>query len=228
MGALERHIWIYESPYYQDLLEKANLYNPTELVTSGTSLEIQYVCINRALLPCQLIDSYFAPNVLARTNGQVDIQISSFPELGIAGPDPLSLVADGTLAMAHVYSGYIAGELPELEIQNLWGVYPNREISYKSQTSMHSELEEMVLAEAGGVILNHNWLSGVDQFFFCNEKITSLDDFKGEKTRAHSATIADWLEGMCAGAQFVAFSEVYTAFERGILDCVVTGADPAY
>ena len=33
---------------------------------------------------------------------------------------------------------------------------------------------------------------------------------------------------MGAEAQFVAFAEVYTALERGILDCGVTGADPAY
>jgi TRAP-type C4-dicarboxylate transport system substrate-binding protein len=33
---------------------------------------------------------------------------------------------------------------------------------------------------------------------------------------------------MGAQAQFVAFAEVYTALERGILDCGVTGADPAY
>ena len=154
--------------------------------------------------------------------------MSSFPELGLAGPDTLSLVGDGTLAMAHIYGGYVAGHLPAIEVQVLWGAYPSHEITYKSQTSMHPELEAIVLAETGGVVVNHNWFSGVDQYFFCHDKIESMADFKGLKTRSHSAALSDWINGMGAQAQFVAFSEVYTALERGILDCGVTGADPAY
>ena len=140
----------------------------------------------------------------------------------------MTLVADGTLAMAQVYSGYIAGELPAIEIVTLWGVYPDNEITYKSQVSLLEDLEKLVLDETGGVVINHNWFSGVEQYFFCKERIDTLEDFKGKKTRSHSAALSDWINGMGAAAQFVAFAEVYTALERGILDCGVTGADPAY
>ncbi len=139
----------------------------------------------------------------------------------------LTLVADGTLAMAQVYSGYIAGELPAIEILTLWGVYPDNEITYKSQVSLLEELENLVLDETGGVVINHNWFSGVEQYFFCKDRIDTLEDFKGKKTRSHSAALSDWINGMGAAAQFVAFAEVYTALERGILDCGGTGADPA-
>ena len=44
------------------------------------------------------------------------------------------------------------------------------------------------------------------------------------KMRSHGTTLTDWIEGMGANAQFVAFSEVYTALERGILDAGVSGA----
>jgi len=228
LDSLQRHQYIYESDYYQGLVERANFANPTQLTSTGVSVEIQHACINRALLPCKLIENFWIPNLTERTNGQLELVVSSFPELGLAGPDTLSLVGDGTLAMAHIYTGYVAGELPAIEVQTLWGVYPNHEITYKSQTSMHPELEAMVLSETGGVVVNHNWFSGVDQFFFCNEKILSMDDFNGLKTRSHSAALSDWINGMGAQAQFVAFSEVYTALERGILDCGVTGADPAF
>ena len=226
--ALERHMYLYEHPFYEDLLEKANYTNPTELVSSGEEHVIQHACVNRALLPCVLVENFLAPNLYDRTNGQVEIQITSFPELGIAGPDVLTLVADGTLAMAQVYSGYIAGELPAIEIVTLWGVYPDNEITYRSQVSLLEDLETLVLDETGGVVINHNWFSGVEQYFFCKERIDTLQDFKGKKTRSHSAALSDWINGMGAAAQFVAFAEVYTALERGILDCGVTGADPAY
>ena len=226
LESLERHLYLYEHPFYQGLLEKANFTNPTPLVSSGEEHVIQHACVNRALLPCVLIENFLAPNLYERTNGQVEIVITSFPELGIAGPDVLTLVADGTLAMAQVYSGYIAGELPAIEIVTLWGVYPDNEITYKSQVSLLEDLEQLVLDETGGVVINHNWFSGVEQYFFCKEKIESLEDFSGKKTRSHSAALSDWINGMGAEAQFVAFAEVYTALERGILDCGVTGADP--
>ena len=73
LGSLEQHRFIYESDYYKELLEKANLTNPTELVSTGLEITIQSVCINRALLFCKLSDTYTHPNVLERTNGQLKL-----------------------------------------------------------------------------------------------------------------------------------------------------------
>ena len=109
LDALERHDWIYESDFYQQLLDKAKLLNPTEMVYDGDPVTIQHACINRALLPCVLIESFFAPNLEERTNGKLIINVSSYPELGLAGPDTLTLVSDGTLEMANIYGGYVGG-----------------------------------------------------------------------------------------------------------------------
>ncbi|HIN04646.1 MAG TPA: hypothetical protein EYM65_00200 [Dehalococcoidia bacterium] len=228
LAALQRQEWIYDSEYYRSLLEKAKLDNPTELVTTNFSITIQHACINRTLLPCEVIDAYWVPNLAERTNGQIELVVSSFPELGLAGPDTLSLVEEGTLTMANIYTGYVAGELPAIEVNSLWGIYEDLETMYMSLTDMHPELEAMVLAETGGVVLNHNWFAGNDQFFFSRKKLETLEDFKGMKTRSHAAALSDWIEGMGADAQFVAFSEVYTALERGILDAGVTGANPGF
>ena len=229
LESLERHIWIYESPYYQDLIEKANLLDPTPLTSSGESFEFQYACTNRALLPCQLMEHYLLPNVAERTNNQLIINLTSFPELGISGADNMTLVRDGTLDIAEIYTGYVAGEVPALEIQSLWGMFKDHKAQYDATTVLTPDLERMIAEESGGSpIITHNWYVGIDQFFFCSEALTTPEDFEGKKTRSHGAAISDWIEGMGAEAQFVAFAEVYTALERGILDCGVTGADPAY
>jgi len=55
----------------------------------------------------------------AWTGGALKILVSSFPELGLAGPDTLALVSDGTIAMANIYGGYVGGALPSIEIQVL-------------------------------------------------------------------------------------------------------------
>ena len=229
LSALQDHLWLYESDYYQSLIERANFTNPAELTSSGESITIQHACINRALLPCKIIEQYWAPNLEARTNGQLTLEVSSFPELGLAGPDTLQLVSDGTLSMANIYTGYVAGELPAIEVQSLWGIYPDWETMYYSLTDMHAQLEAMVASETGGgIVVNHNWYSGNDQFFFSKKPLRTLEDFDGLKTRSHAAALSDWIEGMGADAQFLAFAEVYTALERGILDAGVTGSTPGH
>lgn len=108
-------------------MEKAKLINPTEVVSTGEKIMIQHACVNRALVFCKIVDSFFGPKLLERTNGQLEIVSSSFPELRIAGPDTLSLVADGTLDIVSILGVYVAGELPALEIQFLFGLYTSRE-----------------------------------------------------------------------------------------------------
>ena len=112
------HMFIFTSDYYRELIGKANLISPTELTSSGESIEIQQACIDRNLPPCVLIQSFLAPNLDARTDGQVKLSVTSFPELGIGGTDTLTLVGDGTLEMSNIYTGYVAGALPPLEVKS--------------------------------------------------------------------------------------------------------------
>ena len=79
----------------------------TELKTTGEAFELQYVCVNRTLLPCKVIQE-FMDAVSAKTDGQVDIQLTSYPELGISGFDMIRLLEDGTIGMGEIYSGSLA------------------------------------------------------------------------------------------------------------------------
>ena len=224
--ALEQHEWIYESDYYQRLLARARLTNPTELVSSDERIALQHICINRLLLWCKHLETYFAPNVEARTKGQVTVNISSFPELGLAGTDTATLLADGTLSMTEIYGGYVGGEFPTLTVQYLWGLWPDHQTHYEAQTNIVPDLDRVITEDLGAQVLMRNWIAGDDQFLFSNKKLENPEDFVGLKTRSHSAELSDWINGMGAAAQFMAFAEVYTALERGILDAGVTGANP--
>ena len=52
----------------------------------------------------------------------------------------------------------------------------------------------------------YKWISGGDQFLLCKYSITSLVHFEGNKGRIDGAALSDWIEGMGAEAQFVAFA----------------------
>ena len=229
LAGLERESYLFDSQYYANLVEKANFTNPTELTYTGDPIEIQFACINRTVAPCELWDSFFRLQVEERTQGKVIVPITSFPELGIAGPDSLEQVTNGTLSWAEITSGYVSGHMPEAELAIMYGLYPDHEVEFKVTEAIGPELDRLFEENTdGGIVLSHMWVSGGDQFFFCKEGVQSLADFEGRKVRSHGSALSDWIEGFGANAQFVAFAEVYTALERGILDCGVTVAFAAH
>ena len=229
LSALENHSYAYESDYYKDVVERANFDNPTELTSTGESIEIQHACVNRALVFCKIVESFLSPSLEARTGGQLTVSSSSFPELGIAGPDTLALVRDGTLDMVSVLGVYVAGELPELEIQSLFGIYTEREQQFAATINLDPYLQDILVENSGGGhVISINWHNGDDIFLFTKEPLNLPEDFDGMKTRAFGTSISDWIFGMGGEAQFLAFAEVYTALERGILEAGVTGGDAGH
>ena len=226
LEALERHRWIYESDYYKELIEKANLTNPSPSIGTNTSY-LQHACINRASLPCELLKSYLAPNVQDRTKGRMEFLVSSFPELGVKARQTLSLVVDGTLDSAAIYGSYVASDLPHIEIHHLWGLYSSREQEFEATQSIIKDTEWLLEGQTGGVIINRNWHVG-GQFLFCKDTILTLDDLKAKKVGASSESLLDWIKGMSAGAQFVVVAELYTVLDRGTVDCVLANAGEGY
>ena len=226
--SLQRYSWIYESDYYRSLLDKARITELTQLTSSGEQITILFACVNRSLNACRLLESYFVPNVLEKTNGQVDIVISSYPELGVSGPDAMDYLADGILDAATLHGAYLSSQFPAYDIQSLWGTAASAEESYLAAQAVIKDLDRTTANESGGMIFSHSWFSANDQFLFCTDAVESPRDFQGRKARSHGASLSDWINGMGGEAQFVAFSEVYTALERGTLDCGITYAVAAY
>ena len=229
LAALNRESYLFDSVYYRNLLEIANFSNPTEIMYDGPIIEIQFACISRIVSPCELWDNYFRMQVGARTNGKVRIIITSYPELGIAGPDSIDLITNGTLSFAEITGGYISGRVPETELSLIYGLYPDQEVGFKVTQSIQPEIDRILEYHTGsGKVISHFWASGGNQYLFCKTKLAKLADFDGLRMRSHGTSLSDWIEGIGAYAQFVAFAEVYTALERGILDCGVTVAFAAH
>ena len=217
------HQFIYDSDYYRDLIDKANLTDPTELTSAGESIEIQHVCIDRNLPTCVLIQTYWAPNLWERTDGQVELSVTSFVELGLAGPDTLSQVADGSLDMVNIFTGYVAGAHPSLEVQSLWGTATDWETSYSALADMAPDIDKMLLDITGGSpVLNRNWFAGSDQWFFSDQPMRSLGDFDDQQIRTHSASMSDFIRGMGGEPVELSVGELYTAMQIGTVDAAVT------
>ena len=221
---ISSHMFIYTSDYYQGLIEKARLTNPTPLTSSGESIEIQHACITRTLATCVIVQAYLAPNLAQRTNGQVQLSVTSFPELGLAGPETLQQVGDGTLDMANIYTGYVAGAVPALEVQSLWGVSQDWETTYSILTELAPDIDKIILEASGGSpVINRNWFAGSDQWFYGNSPLQTLEDFQDIKIRSHSASMSDFITGLGAEPVFLGPGQSYTAIEVGQVDAVALG-----
>ncbi len=229
MGSAElmvpSHLFIYTSDYYQGLIAKANLTSPTELVSSEEAIEIQHVCLDRKLAPCVLIQAYMAPNLAKRNNGQVRISVISLAELAIEGPDTLTQVSDGTLDMVNIFTGYVAGEVPSLEVQSLWGSAPDWETSYLTLTALAEDVDRLIEdATDGSLVLNRNWFAGSDQWMYSAKPLQTVDDYSGLEIRTNSASMSDFITGMGGKPVFYSIAELYTSLQQGIVDAAAYGA----
>ena len=188
---LEDYLYVFDSDYYREMIERANYTNPTQVTTTGQELSYQFACINRALTHCKLSE-WWSDEVFKRTNGQLKIEIIGYPELGIAGPDVLELLANGTLSFAELPAAYTAGDLPAMDMKYLWGMYKDNETFYKATAAAIPDLDRLIEERTGGgVTIYQLWRVPENEiFFFSKEPIETLDDFQGLKVRSFGGALS--------------------------------------
>jgi len=193
----------------------------TQPESPGRSFQFQYACVAENSRPCRLIKSFFIPRVEERTKGQLRIDVTSFIELGLAGPGTLRMVEEGTLDAGEILSVYVAGELPITEIDNLLGLFPDAETQRRVTDAVREDIERIISERTGGgQILAYQYYDNL--FFFSNKPFLSVADFKDSKIRQPGGVLGDLIAGLGANGQFIAVSEVHTTLELGIVDAAVT------
>ena len=193
--------------------------------TSDQKFHFLLACLDRSLKQCETIQDT-AIAIFDRTNGGVEIQVVSYAELGVSASDALQLVLEGKLQVAEVYGGWLSGDLPILDLAELWGLFPTPDAHLKVLDVAREILRTRIRERSNSVVIMENYYPGFH--FFSNKPLQRPGDFKGLKIRSFSQTTSDLIEGLGAEAQFVAAEDVYAALERGVIDAVVTSADSAF
>ena len=218
LDALERHRWIYESDYYQSLVEKANLNDPTRLTSVGQKIVIEHVCGHGDISPCVLLRDFFAPNLLERTEGQVNFQVVTYREARANASRILAALLDGGVDSATIYSWV----LPEGRIQFLLGLYQSSELEFQATQAVIPDLEKAHETASNGVAFSRSWVPGGDLYLFCAEEPSSPEDLRDKVIYGE----ANWVEGMGAThRQLVSGTgEMFAALNEGNVDCIATTA----
>ena len=157
----------------------------------------------------------------AATNGRVEITLSSWPERNVNGPEVLRLVRSGQVDIAAGPLTTVSGDVPMLDGIDLAGLNPGiaqaRKVADAMMPVANKELEKL------GIKLVATYpFSG--QMLFCRKPIASLADLKGLKVRINGPSAGDLVKALGGQPVSLAFGEVYTALERGTVDCGITGS----
>ena len=187
----------------------------------GHRIVIEHVCGHGDISPCVLLRDFFAPNLLERTEGQVNFQVVTYREARANASRILAALLDGGVDSATIYSWV----LPEGRIQFLLGLYQSSELEFQATQAVIPDLEKAHETASNGVAFSRSWVPGGNLYLFCAEEPSSPEDLRDKVIYGE----ANWIKGMGAThRQLVSgIGEIFVALNEREIDCVMFNAQTA-
>ena len=180
---------------------------------------------NEACIRCQELLSDYFPSVTEATNGEVEIQPFFNAVLG-GGGDMLNMVRDGVADFGGVWSGYFSNEFPA---QSVFATIPQGPISYENQLYFFREVYSRVPEIKEELARNNHEVIMIGPLlhlgFASRSPITSLADIEGQKWRAGNKWLLGLLEAQDASPVSLAWGDVYSGLQTGVIDGVLANYD---
>jgi TRAP-type C4-dicarboxylate transport system substrate-binding protein len=157
------------------------------------------------------------------SNGRVEFNLRSYPEANVAGPEAIRLVRSGQVDIVGAPLPTVSGDAPILDGFDLPGAHTSmdqvRRAAQALTAAANRDLEKLGVRMIGTSPFPA-------QVFFCRKPIAGIADLKGLKVRVAGAQ-SDFVNALGWQPVGIAFGEVYSALERGVVDCAVTGTGTA-
>ena len=154
------------------------------------------------------------------SGGRVEFNLKSWPEMSVQGPELIRLVRSGQVDMGAAPLTTVSGDVPILDGIDLAGLNSDmgqaRKVANALIVVANKDLEKI------GVKLVAMYPFPA-QVFFCRKPVAGLADLKGLKIRTNGPSASDAVNFLGGQPTAIAFGEVYTALERGTVDCAITG-----
>jgi TRAP-type C4-dicarboxylate transport system substrate-binding protein len=155
-----------------------------------------------------------------KSGGRIEIRLASWPEMNLTGPEVIRLVRSGQVDIGAAPLPTVSGDVPFLDAVDLAGLNPTIDHAKKVASAM------VPLANKELARFNTRLLAVYPfpaQVFFCRAPVKSLADLKGKKVRTHGGSLNDLMAAIGAQAVGIGFPEVYSALDKGVADCAITG-----
>lgn len=166
----------------------------------------------------------FAEKVKKATNGELEMVVHTGGALGFKGPDLLKAVRDGLVPVSDMLISGVAGDEKIFQIVTLPFLVRDFdelrlliEIAYPYFDKSAQKWGQKILYIAP-------WPGAG---LWTKNKITTLKEMKGLKTRTYDKNGALVMEAVGATPFALPFSEVYTSLQTGLIDSVMTSSPTA-
>jgi TRAP-type C4-dicarboxylate transport system substrate-binding protein len=187
----------------------------------GPKVSISWVAPSPTVLQYSKVEVPYAKEIIPqRSNGRVEVKISTWPEMGLTGNEIIRMTRQGQVEIGGAPLTYVAGDVPLLDAADLAGLNPTieqtRQVIAAFTPVANKELEKFGVK----IIVTYPYPA---QVFYCRLPVKGLDELKGKKIRTFGTSLNDLVVALGAQAVSITFAEVYTALERGVADCGITG-----
>jgi tripartite ATP-independent transporter DctP family solute receptor len=160
---------------------------------------------------------YMGELIKERTGGRYSVEVYHSSQLG-EEKDTIEQVQSGVLDLNRVSMGPFNGVVPETQI-------PSLPYIFRSVDHMRHVMDGPIGAEILKAFEAHNLIglafydSGARSFYNSKHAIASMADLKGMKFRViQSDVFVDMVNALGANATPMAYGEVYSALETGVID----------
>ena len=168
------------------------------------------------------VDREFAEDLLKASNGRFKMTVYTAGELPYKGPDTLKIVANNQVQMALSVPGFVAGDVPELNVLSLPFLCTSYDQYDKAVPAM-APIFDRVMKEKFNVKVMMHWTMP-SQNIWLNRPISSFDELKGMKVRIWSPIQNDMLKLFDASSVSITTAEVVPALDRKVIDGAITSA----
>ncbi len=189
---------------------------PTVLHAQTTTW-IVYTYVPAATLAPAKVFQEIVERVAKETNGGLQLKYHLGGSLTIKGTDITTAVGDNVIQIGD--DGMQQGNVPITGILRLPMLITNRQEFDKALAVMKPYVDK-AYDKRGSTVLSTYYFPL--QIAWSSKKLTSLDDFKGQKIRATSPEQIEFLKRFGANGLTVSGAEVPSALERGVVDGVLT------
>ena len=164
---------------------------------------------------------FWTETVPQESKGKITVDLVSMTEMGLKGSEQLRLAKLGVLEFFSGNISPMSADNVAFDAFDLVGTTPTMEIARKA-VEAYKPVIAGLMAELFNVKLLMTWPNPA-QVIYCKPKITGLADLKGKKVRTGYRGMADFVEAAGGTPVTIMWPEVITAYQRGTIDCGITG-----
>ena len=166
----------------------------------------------------------FAEKVKKATNGELEMVVHTGGALGFKGPDLLKAVRDGLVPVSDMLISGVAGDEKIFQIVTLPFLVRNFDELRLLIEIAHPYFDKSAQKWGQKILYIAPWPGAG---LWTKNKITTLEEMKGLKTRTYDKNGALVMEAVGATPFALPFSEVYTSLQTGLIDSVMTSSPTA-